>query len=241
MTHSSGAGGGAHGEVPAPPRALRPSEYTAALIQALRARDAWVCGRHALELGSGSGVVLAAMGALGAASVCGVDIESEAVAFSKLLLDHLGHRAISALYQGDMWQPVAGRRFDLIAANLPHFPMEPHEFGGRLRTWSSGGANGRRLLDRFLEGLPDHLSVGGRAILTHNAFVDLELSRAIVTEIGLSLRVAGTLLVHIPEEKLALMTPEALRAAEGHSIHRYGSFIFGEMHVVEIGTSTALG
>src|SRR5262249_33283498 len=142
MTGSPEASGGAQGEVPAPPRALRPSEYTAALIQAVRVRHAWVCGRHALELGSGSGVVLAAMGALGAASLCGVDIESEAVAHSKLLLDHLGHCAIAELYQGDMWLPVSGRRFDLIVANLPHFPMEPHEFGGRLPTWSSGGTNG---------------------------------------------------------------------------------------------------
>ena len=38
--------------------ALRPSEYTAALIQVLRARGAWVRGANALEIGSGSGVVL---------------------------------------------------------------------------------------------------------------------------------------------------------------------------------------
>ena len=41
--------------------ALQPSEYTAALIQVLRARAAWVRGAHALEIGSGSGVVLAAL------------------------------------------------------------------------------------------------------------------------------------------------------------------------------------
>src|SRR5712675_1280862 len=71
--------------------ALRPSEYTAALIQVLRARITWVRGANALEIGSGSGVVLAALGALGAASLCGIDIESEAVVSGSLLLRELGY------------------------------------------------------------------------------------------------------------------------------------------------------
>ena len=44
-----------------------------------------------LEIGSGSGVVLAALGALGAASLCGIDIEEDAVAAGELLLAELGH------------------------------------------------------------------------------------------------------------------------------------------------------
>ncbi len=221
--------------------ALRPSEYTAALIHVLRARAAWVRGANALEIGSGSGVVLAALAALGAASLCGTDIESEAVASSALLLRGLGHGDNVQMYRGDMWLPVAGRRFDLITANLPHFPMEPREFANRLPSWSSGGPNGRRLLDRFLDGLPAHLAPGSRAVITHNAFVDLELSRAIVERGGLSLRVAMTVLVHIPSEKLGLMTRSILCCEEGRSIHLYGPYAFAEMHIVEIGAAASLG
>ena len=113
--------------VPSAPEvpSFRPSEYTAALIQVLRIRADWIRGAKTLELGSGSGVVLAAMGALGAATLCGIDIESDAVIAGALLLQHLGHRANAELHQGDMWMPVGCRRFDLIAANLPQFPMEP--------------------------------------------------------------------------------------------------------------------
>ena len=50
-----------------PVKALRPSEYTSALIQALRSEPERVRGRQVLEIGSGSGVVLAVLGALGAA------------------------------------------------------------------------------------------------------------------------------------------------------------------------------
>jgi release factor glutamine methyltransferase len=224
----------------APAAALRPSEYTSALIQVLRARAACVRGADALEIGSGSGVVLAALGALGAGSLCGVDIENEAVVSGSLLLRELGY-GHAQFHQGDMWLPVASRRFDVIAANLPHFPMQPQAFAGRLASWSSGGPDGRRLLDAFLQGLPAYLAPGGRAIMTHNAFVGLDRSRAMVEQIGLSLRVASSTLIHLLREKLDLMTPSVLCAEEDRSIYRYGPYAFAEMHIVEIGAPEIFG
>ena len=219
--------------------ALRPSEYTAALIQVLRARSRWVRGANALEIGSGSGVVLAAMGELYAASLCGIDIECSAVESGALLLHGLGYGAKAEMQHGDIWEPVAGRGFDLIAANLPQFPMEPLWYAGRLQSWSSGGPDGRRLLDRFLDGLPAHLARGGRAIITHNAFLDVEATRAMVASDGLSLRVAMTVLVYLSCEKLELMTRRILSAEQGRTIYRYGPYAFAEMHVVEIGAAGA--
>jgi methylase of polypeptide subunit release factors len=212
--------------------ALRPSEYTAALIQVLQADAGRIRGTHVLEIGSGSGVVLAALGALGAASVCGVDIEQDAVDAGSLLLRRLGHAA--EFHCGDMWLPIAGRRFDLIVANLPHFPMEPVPISGRLPTWSAGGADGRRLLDGFIKGLPVHLSSGGRAVITHNGFVGLERSQDLARAHGLVTAVRLTVLVYIAEEKVARMTPSVLRAEEGRALHRYGPYTFGELHIVEI-------
>jgi methylase of polypeptide subunit release factors len=220
--------------------ALRPSEYTAALIQVLRDRAACARGARVLEIGSGSGVVLAALGELGAASLCGIDIENDAVLSGALLLRELGYRDNVEFYRGDVWQPVAGRRFDLIAANLPHFPMEAREIGSRLPSWSSGGPNGRTLLDRFLNGIAAHLAPGGRAVMTHNGFLDLDVSRSMIEQSGLSLRIARTILVYISGEKLALMNRDILCAEEGRSIYRYGPYAFGEMHIVEIGSPEAL-
>jgi release factor glutamine methyltransferase len=215
--------------------ALRPSEYTAALVQALRARFALVRGATALEIGSGSGIVLAVIGELGGTSLCGVDIESTAVASGALLLHGLGYGDMVEMHRGDMWRPLGGRRFDLIVANLPQFPMEPAAYAGRLPSWSAGGPDGRRLLDRFLIGLPAHLAPGGRAIITHNGFVDLEVSRDLIARDGLSLRVTMTVLVTLPTEKLELMSPNILLAEDGRSISRYGPYAFAEMHIVEIG------
>ena len=221
--------------------ALRPSEYTAALIQVLRADPARARGASVLEIGSGSGVVLASLGALGAGSLCGIDIEDEAVAAGADLLRELGHGKSAEFMRGDMWLPVGGRRFDLIVANLPHFPMSRGDVPGRLPTWSAGGLDGRRLLDFFLDGLPGYLAPGGRAVITHNAFVDLERTRQMAARSGLEVRVALTVLVYIAADKLERMTARALEAAEGISIHRYGAYAFGEMHIVEIGVSGTLG
>jgi release factor glutamine methyltransferase len=217
--------------------ALRPSEYTAALIQVLQAKSAMVRDAKVLEIGSGSGVVLAALGELGAASLCGIDIEEDAVTSGMLLLAELGHGDTAELHLGDMWLPVAGRRFDLIVANLPHFPMERSDVPGRLPSWSAGGSNGRALLDPFLEGLDAHLAADGRAIITHNAFVDLDRSREILAGCGLVLRVVLTTLVYIPDDKLARVTAAVLAVQDGRTIHRYGPYAFGEMHIVEIARS----
>lgn len=221
--------------------ALRPSEYTAALLKVLQGEAARVRGSRTLEIGSGSGVVLAALGALGAASLCGVDIEQDAVDVSVRLLAKLGHGTTSELHRGDMWLPVAGRRFDLIVANLPHFPMEPCEISGRLPTWSSGGSDGRWLLDPFLEGLPIHLAPGGRALLTHNGFVGLDRSREIAVRHGLALDTVLSTLVYVPPEKLERMTPGVLSAEQGRTIHRYGPYSFADMHIVEIAAPRSAG
>jgi release factor glutamine methyltransferase len=221
--------------------ALRPSEYTAALIQVLQANAGWVRDADVLEIGSGSGVVLAALGALGAASLCGIDIEEDAVTSGMLLLDELGHGEAAEFHLGDMWLPVADRCFDLIVANLPHFPMTDSDVPGRLPTWSAGGADGRCLLDPFLEGLPRHLAAGGRAVITHNAFVGLERSRKLLAGLGFALRVALTTLVNIPDAKLDRMTRTVLGAEEGRTIHRYGPYAFAEVHIVEIGAPGTFG
>ena len=198
-----------------------------------------MCGVRALEIGCGSGVVLAVLGSLGAAALTGIDIEDDAIATGKALLQDLGYDA--EIHRGDMWQPVAVRRFDLIVANLPHFAMDHFEVGGRLPTWSSGGIDGRELLDPFLEGLSDHLAINGRALITHNAFVDVGRSRWILERYGLTMHIVNTVLVHIPNEKFALMTPSILRAEEGRSIHRYGPHVFADMHIVEIASAVARG
>ena len=142
--------------------AFRPSDYTAALLRLLRLRNEWVRGARVLDVGCGSGVLLAAAGNLGAAALCGVDIEADAVAASARLLATLDLDREAETHHGDLFDPVRGRRFDLILANLPQFPMKPAPVDDRLPSWSSGGVDGRVLLDRFIANINAHLATDGR-------------------------------------------------------------------------------
>jgi release factor glutamine methyltransferase len=219
---------------PASEQAFRPSDYTGALLRLLQLRKDWVRGAHVLDVGCGSGVLLAAAGTLGAAAVCGVDIEADAVAASAQLLATLDLEGEVEIHRGDLFAPVRGRRFDLILANLPHFPMKPAKVEGRLPSWSSGGASGRVLLDRFIADISDHLAANGRAVVAHNAFVDLEATRTAAGRQGLHVRVVDSVLVPLPHAKLARMTPAVLRRESGRSIHRFGTYAFGKVHVLAI-------
>ena len=78
-------------------------------------------------------------------------------------------------------------------------------------------------------------------VITHNAFVGLERSRAIVRRAGLDFRVAATTLLYVPDNKLDFMTESVMDAENGKSIHRYGPYTFAKMHIAEIGHSAVLG
>jgi release factor glutamine methyltransferase len=222
--------------------ALSPSEYTATLIQVLRERQSAVAGARALEIGVGSGVVLAEMGVLGAATLCGVDIERPAIDATLDLLAEEGLEDRATLHHGDMWQPLSAQQFDLIVANLPHFPMLGGGYGIRRASWSDGGPDGRRFLDPFLDGLAMHLHEGGRALLTHNLFVGLEATGDHLRRAGLEARPVLSRLVFIPDEKMALMPDAVWQREAGRTLFRCGPYAFGEMVVLEIaraGTSTS--
>ncbi len=214
-------------------RAFVPSEYTGLLIGALRTAMLASPAASVLELGTGSGAVLAAAILSGAKSVTGVDVEEDAVTTTRSVLAGLG--VPHDIHCGDMWAPVAGRRFDLIVANLPHFPMDTPDTPGRHATWSYGGTDGRLLLDGFLARLPDHLAVPhGRALVTHNAFVGLPATGCRAAAAGLRLKVVCTTTVHIPPAKAARLSARARQGQAGSHLHQFGPYLFGDVHVIEL-------
>lgn len=223
--------------MPTPSDPFAPTAYAAALLQVLRAQAPSLGLHEVLELGIGSGVVLAQLLALGAGRALGVDIEPAAVQATQRLLAELGHSDRAELRQGDLWLPCTGRRFDLIACNLPQFPVQAPLADGRLPSWSSGGADGRALIDRFLRGLPAHLKPGGRAFMTHNAFVDLARTEQLLAGFGLRARVASTVCLPLPMAKLQGLDPALMRRELGRSLHRIGGHAFAELHVLDIGAA----
>ncbi|SEL87690.1 release factor glutamine methyltransferase [Roseateles sp. YR242] len=211
---------------------FRPSEYTAALLRQLWSRPA--CTGRVLEIGTGSGVVLATLARAGAREVMGVDIESDAVQRTRELLLAEGFPAAS-VHCGDLWEPVDTQTFDLVVFNPPQLPvLDDAPQLHRLRSWSNGGPQGREVLDRFLAGLGQHLAPDGLALITHSSFVGWALTLQQLAACGLRAEVVETVTAIVPPSKLQVLPAGWLERHDGQSLHRIGPYVFCDFHVVEI-------
>ncbi len=105
--------------------------------------------------GSGVGAVFAAQWA---GRVVAVDINPVAVRCARInALLHEVEDKVEVL-QGDLFEPVADRRFDVILFNPPYFHGQPSShFEAAL--WSTD------VLERFVAGLGDHLQPNGIVLL----------------------------------------------------------------------------
>jgi ribosomal protein L3 glutamine methyltransferase len=120
-----------------------------------------------LDLGTGSGclAILAAM-AFPNAKVDAVDLSPEALALAgENVSDHrLGDRI--RLIEGDLFDPLERRRYDLIIANPPYVSAEamaalPREYRHEPANGLAAGADGLDVVRRILGGAGEHLGEGG--------------------------------------------------------------------------------
>lgn len=118
--------------------------------------------------GSGCLAVLAAK-FLPNAAVDAVDLSADALEVAKLnLREHEVEDQVS-LFEGDLFEPLAGRRYDLIITNPPyvdHAAMDgyPAEFRAEPAMAHDGGEDGLDLVRKILEEAADYLNPGGGMI-----------------------------------------------------------------------------
>lgn len=117
-----------------------------------------------LDLGCGSGILaLIAAEVLGpAAAVTATDILPEALAATRLNAERLGLDRVEVTAPGDLFAPVAGRRFDLILFNAP-WVAAPVRSETEAAVHDPDGA----LLGRFFGEVRTHLAQGGTVLLVH--------------------------------------------------------------------------
>ena len=93
------------------------TEYSIDLMLDGLPRGASVC-----ELGVGSGAIsLALASERPDLTVVGVELSPDALKWAELNLKKLALQNVTFLH-GNLFEPVAGRAFDLVAANLPYIP-----------------------------------------------------------------------------------------------------------------------
>ncbi len=122
-----------------------------------------------LDLGTGSGV-LALLGASHCDRVTGVDLNSRSLMFARFNAD-LNDASNIELLGGSWFEPVAGRRFDLIVGNPPYVISPDQEF-----TYRDSGLPPGALLEMVCRDAATHLDTGGLAIFlgswAHGSEVD---------------------------------------------------------------------
>ncbi len=119
-----------------------------------------------LDIGTGSGCVAIALAkALPAAEICSVDVSAEALAVAR---DNAQRNQVAvAFFEGSLFEPFPGRRFDMILSNPPYIPaaelatLQQEVRGFEPLGALDGGADGLDFYRRITERAADHLTAGG--------------------------------------------------------------------------------
>jgi release factor glutamine methyltransferase len=210
---------------------MRPSEYTAAVLRVIEQHRGRTPIGRVIDVGVGSGVLLAALSHRGAEELWGVDVDPDAFVIARGLLARQAPGKPVQLLLTDVWEDVPLIPFDIIVANLPHFPAELPPSPGRNPTWSGGG---RRVLDAFLHGLANRLAIGGVAWMTHHSLAGTDETEQILAGYGLVAERAFSWTVYESGPRIAAVPAQVISAAEPGALRCIDGYHFVEAHVLEI-------
>jgi release factor glutamine methyltransferase len=170
-----------------PPGVYRAQSDTAMLARSV-IEGGYAEGRDVLDMCTGSGALALTACKAGASSVTAVDVSWRSVAATWLNCRLRG--APVRVHQGDLFTPVAGRRFGLILSNPPYVPaartVPPRHAKGRC--WDAG-LDGRLLLDRICDAAAAHLTEDGVLLMVHSSVCDAAQTLERLSWTGLTGRV----------------------------------------------------
>ena len=164
------------------PGVFRPPTDTWMLARVLHEE---IDGRRAevLDLCTGTGA-LAIVAAQAGAGATAVDISRRAIA--NVRLNAALNRVRVKPLRGDLFAPVAGRRFDVIVTNPPYVPAPDESLPerGLERAWQAG-LDGRVLIDRICATAGDHLKPGGAVLIVQSTINGEDATRVLLADQGL--------------------------------------------------------
>ena len=140
-------------------------------------------GQSVLEIGTGTGIVAMYASKL-TDKVTATDINFDAITLAESNFKANNIDNIELLF-GNLFEPVKNRKFDVILFNTPYLPTEEDEvIDSNLNYAFDGGLNGRRVIDLFLNEVPNHLNDGGIVQMIQSSFSDNELTLQRFDELG---------------------------------------------------------
>jgi len=130
-----------------------------------------------VDVGTGSGYVAARIAEATGARIVGTDLSPLAVRAAR---DH----GVEVL-RGDLLAPIRAP-VDAVMFNPPYLPTDPDaEWDDWMEHALSGGPDGRRLIDPFLDDLPRVLGADGRAYLLASSLTGIDAIRERARDNGL--------------------------------------------------------
>lgn len=159
----------------------RPQADTWLLAETLRHAPV---GVRVLDVCTGTGVLALAAACSGAREVVAVDDCARAV-FAARVNARL-RRVPVRVFQGDLFEGLAGEAFDVIVANPPYVCSDGLPGEDRKGHRWDGGPGGRAVLNRLCRVAPSLLAPGGTLLLVQSALCDVQNTIRRLREAGLT-------------------------------------------------------
>ena len=144
-----------------------PSDDTFLLAENLEIKE----GMSVLEIGTGSGLV-SMYASLLTDDVTATDINYNALELAEKNFK-LNNIDTVKLEFGDMFEPVKDKKFDVILFNTPYLPTGSDDvIDDDLNYAFDGGLNGRKVIDRFINEVSNHLNDKGIVQMIQSSLSD---------------------------------------------------------------------
>lgn len=134
-----------------------------------------------LDLCAGAGVLsVVAAQAFPNAHIDAIDVSVDALEVAKINIKSYCLEDRVTLFEGDLFKPVAGKKYDLILSNPPYLSNEnkasmPPEYSHEPKRAIDSGADGLKLIKRIINSAADYLEDNGMLICeVGNTKKDLE-------------------------------------------------------------------
>ena len=144
-----------------------PSDDTFLLAENLEIKE----GQSVLEIGTGSGLV-SMYASLLTDDVTATDINYNALELAEKNFK-LNNINTIKLEFGDLFEPVKDKKFDVILFNTPYLPTDSDDIiNDDLNYAFDGGLDGRKVIDRFINQVSNHLNDKGIVQIIQSSLSD---------------------------------------------------------------------
>lgn len=162
-----------------------PSDDTYILAENLEITE----GQKVLEIGTGSGLV-SMYASLLTNDITATDINYNAIELAEKNFKLNNIDSIKLKF-GDLFEPVKNEKFDVILFNTPYLPTDSCDFiESDLNYAFDGGADGRKVIDKFLNEAQNHLNDKGTLQIIQSSLSNTEKTLDILDKNGFIAEVA---------------------------------------------------